>query len=54
MQGNVILGLEASEEVLAYTFSVAAQQPVVRGFAVGRTIFPESAKSWMSGKIDDS
>ena len=33
---------------------VAAQQPFVRGFAVGRTIFAESAKSWMSGKIDDS
>ena len=54
IQGIVILGLEASEEVLAQSFSVAAQQPFVRGFAVGRTIFAESAKSWMSGKIDDS
>ena len=54
IQGIVILGLEASEEVLAHSFSVAAQQPFVRGFAVGRTIFAESAKSWMSGKIDDS
>ena len=54
IQGIVILGLEASEEVLAHSFSVAAQQPFVRGFAVGRTIFAESAKSWMSGKIEDS
>ena len=54
IQGIVILGLEASEEVLAHSFSVAAQQPFVRGFAVGRTIFAEPAKSWMSGKIDDS
>lgn len=54
IQGIVILGLEASEEVLAQSFIVAAQQPFVSGFAVGRTIFAESAKSWMSGKIDDN
>ena len=50
----MILGLEASEDVLAQSFNVAAQQPFVNGFAVGRTIFSESLKSWMIGKIDDS
>ena len=54
IRGIVILGLEASEDVLAQSFNVAAQQPFVKGFAVGRTIFSESAKSWMIGKIDDS
>ena len=54
IKGIVILGLEASEDVLAQSFNVAAQQPFVNGFAVGRTIFSESLKSWMIGKIDDS
>ena len=54
IKGIVILGLEASEDVLEQSFNVAAQQPFVNGFAVGRTIFSETAKSWMIGKIDDS
>ena len=47
--GTARLGLKS-----AIITAVAAQQPFVSGFAVGRTIFAESAKSWMSGKIDDS
>ena len=27
--------------------------PVVKGFAVGRTIFADAAERWLTGKIDD-
>lgn len=52
-RGIVILGLGESEEVLARSFAVAAQYPLVKGFAVGRTIFAESAKAWMLGEVPD-
>ncbi len=54
IRGIVILGLEASNNVLAQSFKVASQQPFVRGFAVGRTIFAKSARAWMNELIDDS
>lgn len=52
-RGIVILGLGESEESLAASFAVAARHPLVKGFAVGRTIFAESAAAWMTGRIDD-
>ena len=52
-RGIVILGLEASEEKLAESFATAARQPLVKGFAIGRTIFADAAKAWLDGKIDD-
>lgn len=52
-RGIVILGLGESEETLAASFKVAANYPLVKGFAVGRTIFAQSAKAWMLGEIDD-
>lgn len=53
-RGIVILGLGESEEKLADSFAVAAQYPLVKGFAVGRTIFADSAKAWMLDEIDDA
>ncbi|MEL6571209.1 MAG: 5-dehydro-2-deoxygluconokinase [Pseudomonadota bacterium] len=53
-RGIVILGLGESEEKLADSFAVAAQYPLVKGFAVGRTIFADSAKAWMLNEIDDA
>ena len=44
-RGVVMLGLEAPEAELARAFRLAAGAPVVKGFAVGRTIFAETAKS---------
>ena len=35
-------------------FAVAAAFPLVRGFAVGRTIFGEVARVWMRGEISDA
>ena len=49
-----MLGLEAPAEELARAFRVAAGAPVVKGFAVGRTIFAGPAKEWLGGRIDDA
>lgn len=53
-RGIVILGLGESEEKLAESFKVASRYPLVKGFAVGRTIFAESAERWMRGEMSDS
>ena len=53
-RGIVILGLDAPEEELAASFRVAAAQPLVRGFAVGRSIFGDAARGWMAGELDDA
>jgi 5-dehydro-2-deoxygluconokinase len=52
-RGVVMLGLDAPAEDLARAFRLAADAPVVKGFAVGRTIFAEPAKAWLGGRIDD-
>ncbi|MBV1708026.1 MAG: 5-dehydro-2-deoxygluconokinase [Hyphomicrobiales bacterium] len=53
-RGIVVLGLDAPEDQLATAFDIAARFPLVRGFAVGRTIFGEPARDWFAGKIDDA
>ncbi|MCX5578160.1 bifunctional 5-dehydro-2-deoxygluconokinase/5-dehydro-2-deoxyphosphogluconate aldolase [Kaistia terrae] len=52
-RGIVLLGLEAPEHELVAAFRAAATTPLVKGFAVGRTIFAEAAEGWLSGRIDD-
>ncbi len=52
-RGIVVLGLGQSESDLAASFKLAARYPLVRGFAVGRTIFADAAKEWMSGSLND-
>ena len=52
-RGIVVLGLDAPEAELAASFRVAAAHGLVRGFAVGRTIFGEPARAWLGGKLDD-
>jgi len=52
-RGVVLLGLEAPEEDLAAAFALARQCAVVKGFAVGRTIFVAPALEWFSGRIGD-
>ncbi|HFQ15367.1 MAG TPA: DUF2090 domain-containing protein, partial [Rhodobacteraceae bacterium] len=52
-RGIVILGLEAPVEQLLVSFKVAAGFDLVRGFAVGRTIFAAAARDWLAGRIDD-
>jgi 5-dehydro-2-deoxygluconokinase len=53
-RGIVVLGLEAPEEELAASFKVAASYPLVKGFAVGRTIFAEVARGWLKGEVEDA
>ena len=50
----VVLGLDAPMDSLIRTFELAADTPAVRGFAVGRTIFGDTARAWLAGKIDDA
>lgn len=53
-RGIVLLGLDAPEADLAESFARAAKHPLVRGFAVGRTIFGDAARAWMVGEITDA
>ena len=52
-RGIVVLGLDAPEAELAASFALAAKQPLVKGFAVGRTIFGDAARSWLVGNVTD-
>ena len=52
-RGIVVLGLEAPQAELAAAFRVASSTKLVKGFAVGRTIFAEAAEKWLSGTITD-
>jgi len=53
-RGIVMLGLDAQEEELAEGFRLAAAFPLVKGFAVGRTIFGQVAREWLAGQIGDN
>ena len=53
-RGIVVLGLDAPEKELRASFALAARHDLVKGFAVGRTIFGDAARAWMKGEIDDS
>ncbi|HMI19843.1 MAG TPA: DUF2090 domain-containing protein, partial [Sphingomonas sp.] len=52
-RGVLLLGLSAPEEELLAAFATAASFRVVKGFAVGRTIFHDVAVDWLAGTIDD-
>jgi len=52
--GVVLLGLEAPEAELASAFAIARGCKMVKGFAVGRTIFAGPAQQWFAGRIDDA
>ncbi len=53
-RGVLLLGLEASEEDLQRGFSVAARFALVKGFAVGRSIFADMAAAWFAGDATDA
>jgi 5-dehydro-2-deoxygluconokinase len=53
-RGIVVLGLDAPEADLAASFALAAKQPLVKGFAVGRTIFGDAARAWLQGEMNDA
>ena len=49
-RGVVLLGLEAPEDELEAAFAATAEAPIVKGFAVGRTIFADAAEHWLAGR----
>jgi 5-dehydro-2-deoxygluconokinase len=53
-RGIVVLGLDAPEAALAESFALAAAEPLVKGFAVGRTIFADAARGWLAGTLGDA
>jgi 5-dehydro-2-deoxygluconokinase len=53
-RGVVLLGLSAPKEELIQLFAPAARAGIVKGFAVGRTIFNEPATRWFKGEIGDA
>jgi 5-dehydro-2-deoxygluconokinase len=53
-RGVLVLGLAADAESLASAFLAAAPCELVRGFAVGRTIFAEAARRRLAGEIGDA
>lgn len=53
-RGVLVLGLEAPMADLAESFRACAGVPVVKGFAVGRTIHIEPARAWLAGRITDA
>ncbi|WP_136646206.1 5-dehydro-2-deoxygluconokinase [Tabrizicola sp. YIM 78059] len=53
-RGVVVLGLDAPETELAAALALAARQPLVKGFAIGRTIFGDAARGWLKGEMTDA
>jgi 5-dehydro-2-deoxygluconokinase len=54
VRGILVLGLGATEQALASGFQLAANYPLVKGFAVGRTIFADAGHAWFAGELDDA
>ena len=52
-RGVVLLGLSAPESELITAFEAAAPFDVVKGFAIGRTIFHDVAREWFNGSMKD-
>ncbi|MCA0278134.1 MAG: 5-dehydro-2-deoxygluconokinase [Proteobacteria bacterium] len=52
-RGVVLLGLEAPLADLEVAFAATADAAVVKGFAVGRSIFAHAAEEWLAGRMDD-
>jgi 5-dehydro-2-deoxygluconokinase len=52
-RGILVLGQAATPDALAAAFRAAAGCELVKGFAVGRTIFEAPARAWLAGEIGD-
>jgi 5-dehydro-2-deoxygluconokinase len=52
-RGIVLLGLDAPQDALLEGFAACADIPLVKGFAIGRTVFGDAANKWLAGDIDD-
>ena len=52
-RGILMLGLDAAADDLAASFALAARHLLVKGFAIGRTIFGDAARRWMTGGLSN-
>lgn len=52
-RGVLLLGLEAPPDELEAAFAATADASIVKGFAVGRTIFIHAAEQWLAGRMTD-
>jgi 5-dehydro-2-deoxygluconokinase len=53
-RGIVMLGLSAPIPDLVQSFKAAAPYGLIKGFAVGRSIFNDVARDWLSNRIGDN
>ena len=53
-RGVVILGLDAPQAELKAGFDATVGHDIVKGFAVGRTLFGDPSRQWLAGNIDDA
>ena len=54
IQGIIVLGKEMPDDELVRVLAMARGEKLVRGFAIGRTIFSGAARQWFAGDIDDA
>ncbi|HEX3602798.1 MAG TPA: 5-dehydro-2-deoxygluconokinase [Steroidobacteraceae bacterium] len=52
-RGVLLLGQSASAAELSECFEAAAPFDIVKGFAIGRTIFHDVARAWFAGSMSD-
>ena len=52
-QGIIVLGMDAPSDKLASVFDLCKNNKYVKGFAVGRSIFFETARKWFGNKINN-
>ena len=52
-RGILLLGLSAPIEEILDSIKIANEIPMIKGFAIGRTIFSEVAKDWFSRNCND-
>jgi 5-dehydro-2-deoxygluconokinase len=53
-RGVLLLGLSQPEAELVECFATAAPFAIVKGFAIGRTIFQDVARAWFAGSMTDA
>ena len=53
-RGVLVLGLNAPLPELKASLADAREARTCRGFAVGRTLWADPARAWLSGEIDDA
>jgi len=52
-RGVLLLGQAGGTDAITEAMAAAATEPIVKGFAVGRGIFADPARRWLSGELSD-